>query len=70
MPDLKLWAAVRFNEQDSREWVDVETLSSLPEVARHVAAGNDASLPLFFKVHPVVRIAQFDCVEVKQGSGA
>jgi len=63
----RFWAAVRFSKDDNREWVDPETISIHPEVAKRVADHNDSGLPMFFAAHPVVRIAEFEAVEVKRG---
>jgi len=70
MASVRFWAAVRVNKRNMREWLDRDTISSLAESSREQAEAENTKRPRYYKVNPVVRITQFDCVEVKQGSAA
>jgi len=61
MPRLNepFFSAVRRNEDNGEEWIDLATWDYTAAETGSKVARHDAGLPTFARNHPVVRIEQF-----------
>ena len=60
-PTINAYAAIR--QTDNREWIDINTLEVLPELARNAADTTNKLIPLYAQQNPVIRIAKIEIRE-------
>lgn len=63
MVEKTLYAAVRRDTYDGREFVLVDEIGAMPDEAQEAATSFNRSSPGYAHVNPVQRIARFKLVE-------